>query len=273
MCSAPNPPGARSCRGCGVAFYVRSRPWTPDEAHDIARVRTGLLLAAFGIVLGWFLDFGAAGAFLAVSMGPGLAVLAFLCWLVGLAGLILLVVGALLVLLGRRPFEYTMGGKAALALLLLAGGALLTVGADQFLLGRVPGFQEAPDPLGVAWMFKSVLMWGFVFPALGALGALLLGYDLQDEKGLRIGFLGVLAFAAAGLAGTAAGWVWIDILSQNPFAPAFLGALGPALLPQQLLMVAWRVVFAVLFLRTSRRIALGEVPVPPDTGGPAPAPV
>lgn len=268
-----NPPQARSCGACGAAFYVPARPWTAEEARDIARVRRGFLLAAVGIVLAASLDLGSAGAFLAMSMGPALGGVSIAGGLVGAAGLVLLLGGGALVFLGRRPFEYTMGGKAALALLLLAAGSLLALAATLLLLGRAAAFRAAADPLGLAWTFKSALLWGFLSPALAALGALLLGYDLQDVRGLRLGFAGVLAFAVAGIAGTAVGWAWIDVVSANPFAPSFLGSLGPALLPQRVLDLVWRVVFAFLFYRTSRRIGGGEVPVPPESSGAAPAPV
>jgi len=232
-------------------------------------VWTGFLLAAIGVVLAWFLDLGSVAPFLAVSMGSGFQILTAVGWVVGAAGAVLLVGGTALAFAGRRPFEFTFGGKAALALILLLVSLLFTFLALRFLLGKVDEFRAGLDPLGVAWMFKSVLLWAFVFPILALSGCLLLAFDLQGERGIRLAFVGVLAFAAAGLAGVLAGWLLIDVASQSPFASTFYGAIGPPLLLQRFIDIAWRLVFAVLFVQTHRRIAHGEIPVPPEMGAPA----
>jgi len=264
-----NPGNALQCAKCGARFYVPARQWTRDEWKDISRVRTGFLLAAAGVVLVWFLDLGSVAPFLAVSMGSGLQVLAAAGWAVGAAGAVLLVGGTFLAFAGRRPFEYTYGGKAALALILLPLSLLFTFLALRFLMGNVDAFLAEADLLGVAWMFKSVLLWSFVLPMLAVLGVLLLAFDLQDGRGLRLAFIGVLVFAAAGLAGVLMGWLLIDLAPQSPVASTFYGAIAPALLPQRFIDIAWRLVFAVVLVKTYRRIARGEIPVPPEMGAPA----
>ena len=224
------------------------RAWTPDDRTDIARVKRGFLLAAAGLALAWFLDLGSVGEFLAASLGPAFGALVLPGWAAGAAGAALLVAGAALVFRGRRPFEYSLGGKAAIALVLLPLSALLTFLALRFLL-----------------------------PALGVLGVLLLVHDLQNERGLRLAFYGVLAFAAAGLATLVSGWLPIDAavstFGTSAFdPPSFARTLGLALLPQRFADLAWRAVLVVVCLRTHRRIARWEIPIPPETRGRFPAP-
>ncbi len=240
-------------------------------------MKRGFLLAAAGLALAWFLDLGSVGDFLAASLGPAPGALVLPGWAIGAAGTVLLVAGAALVFQGRRPFEYSLGGKAAIALILLPLSALLTFLALRFLLGRLAEFRAAGDPLGIAWMFKSVLLWEFVLPSLGVLGVLLLAHDLQNERGLRLAFYGVLVFAAAGLATLVAGWLPIDA-SVSTFGtsafdpPTFTRTLGLSLLPQRFADLAWRAVFVVVCLRTHRRIARWEIPIPPETRATLPAP-
>ncbi len=206
---------------------------------------------------------------MAFTVDVRFALFALISRAVGALGVALLVVGILLVLAGRRPFEYSVGGKAVASLILVPAGAALPVLAVGFLADHALQFAEGGDPFGVVWMFKSFLLWSFILGILTVLGALFLAFDLQDGRGLRLLLIGVLAFVGAGLAGIAAGWVWMDALwadavARNAVDAAFFAGLGYALLPARFLDLAWRLVFSVGFLRTWRRIASGEIPVPPE---------
>lgn len=234
-------------------------------------MRVGFLLASLGTVLAWFHDVASASIFLAISVDLRFALFALIGRVVGGVGIALLVVGIVLILAGRRPFEYTVGGKAVAALFLVPVAALFSFLTSGFLLGNAIEFALNGDPFGVVWMFKASVLWPFLFGILTVLGSLLLGYDLQDGRGLRLSLIGVLAFAIGGLAGLAAGWLWMDAAARDPASATFSAQLGYALLPARFLDLAWRVVFALLFFRTFRRIATGEIPVPPETVAPAPS--
>ena len=233
-------------------------------------MRLGFLLAALGVALAWFHDVASASVFMAFTVDLRFGLFALIGRVVGGVGVALLVVGILLVLAGRRPFEYSVGGKAVAAMFLVPAGALLSLLAAGFLLGHAMEFTQGADPVGVVWMFKSSLLWAFALSVLTVLGTLFLGFDLQDERGLRLSLTGVLAFVVPGLAGLAAGWVWMDALwadavARNAVDAAFFAGLGYALLPARFLDLAWRLVFSAAFVRTYRRIASGEIPVPPET--------
>ncbi len=269
---------AARCARCGTEFQAPgSRRWSYQDAWDISRAKLGFLLAAFGVALAWFHDVASASLFMAFSVDVRFVLFALIGRVVGDVGLALLVSGILVVLAGRRPFEYAVGGKAIAAMFLVPAGAVLSVLAAEFLLGHAMEFAEGGDPYGVVWMFKSFLLWAFVLSILTALGTLFLGFDLQDERGLRRSLIGVLAFVIPGLVGVAAGWAWMDALwtdaiARNAVDAAFFAGLGYALLPARFLDLAWRLVFSAVFVRTYQRIASGEIPVPPETVAPAAAP-
>ena len=277
-CDARNPADAARCARCGTELLTGGpHRWPARDAKDIARVRLGFLLAALGVALAWFHDMASASVFMAFTVDLRFALLALIGRVVGGVGVAILVVGVLLVLAGRRPFEYSVGGKSVAALFLVPTGAVLSLLVAGFLLGHAMEFAEGGDPYGVVWMFKSSLLWAFVLSVLTALGSLFLGFDLQDERGLRLSLVGVLAFVVPGLAGLAAGWLWMDALWAGAVArgavdAAFFAGLGYALLPARFLDLAWRLVFSVVFVRTYRRIASGEIPVPPETVTPPAVP-
>ncbi len=263
-CGYQNPPGYRFCTNCGaplgsvapgaagvppVAATVPgyAPPWPPgnyDWAHQVDRTKTGIVLLLVGSLLSW--------------VPYGVAIL----------GDLLLFIGAILVILGRKAFGPTHSRNILLSIVLFAVGILVVIVIA--VVALVPMFPTIVNtgglttPASRAAGQNAGLAGGIAAAAIIGVAEVLFTYALQARTGRAV----LWAAYAANLAVAIALYVVLSpvynaVASASDFDSAFAQQVT-----YSLITVVPALIFAAADYLAWSRISRREIPAP--SASPAP---
>lgn len=281
-CGFTNQAGTAFCSNCGTAMTAAASPyagptygappmppygyaltgWDTERTKQIDRTKTGLLLLVVGGLIGWI---------------P----------ILGLLGGLLLLIGAILVILGRKAFGATHARNVILAIGLFFLGLITVAVASVPLAFAVAAARASQDPSefadSIASAFNILLLGAAVVSAISGIGSVLFTHALQQQTGKTLLWAGY----GASLAIEIAIFAIISPLVPNAvsqavsgatYDPAPLDALQAQVTTLGLLSVIPALLFAAASYLAWSRVSRGEIPpptVPPGMAtasqtGPAP---
>ncbi len=229
--------------------------WDVGRRKQIDRTKTGLLLLLIGGLISWI---------------P----------IIGLLGGVLLLVGAILVILGRKAFGSTHARNVVLAIVLFFVG---------IIIGVIAGVLFGVAVLSaLASAFGTLLVGAIIAAAVSGIASVLFTYALQKQTGRMLLWAGY----AANLAISIAIYVIIaplisdavnQAVSGGTYNPAPVVALQGQLSALGYLSVIPALLFAAATYLAWARVSHGEIPAPtvppgmpmstmPPPGGPFPPP-
>lgn len=279
-CGYANAPGTMFCSNCGASMAagptgppsgptagfpgaysmppVYPSPYDADRNKQVDRTKTGLLLLLIGTLFSWVPFVGAIG------------------------GLIVLI-GAILVILGRRAFGPAHARNVLASIALFFVGIIIL-----FIGGFVLGFSLAAGLLGgtptqaaIEAAFNNFLILLVVGSAVGGLGSVFFSYALQNQTGKMLLW--------AGYAASVVVQVVIFVVIRNTIAQ-FVAAMFPggaydptaaaaaaasfqaAVSTWSLLSAIPSLLYAGAYYLAWNRVNKGELPAPvvPSMGPPPP---
>lgn len=263
-CGYQNPPGYRFCTNCGAAFgpvapaaagvppvsatapgyATPGFPGTYDWVRQVDRTKTGIVLLLVGSLLSW--------------VPYGVAIL----------GDLLLFIGAILVILGRKAFGPMHSRNILLSIVLFGVGILaVIVIALVALVPVLPTIVNAgglSTPASRAAAQSAGLAGGIAAAAIIGIAEVLFTYALQVRTGRAV----LWAAYAANLAVAVTLYVTLSpvynaVVSQADFDSAF--ALQ---LTYSLLTAVPALIFAAADYLAWSRISRREIPAPPTSPAP-----
>lgn len=248
-CGAPLAPA-----GVGQAL------WDSGRAKDADRTKTGVFLLLLGTLLGWV-------PYLIVS------VIAFL----------VVIVGASLILAGRRSFGRAHARYTVVALLLVIFGI---VGSIAFSVGFLLALNSIPPgsslPTVIALLasaFNNYVLGLILVAAVSGLASVLFTYALQRQAGKTVLWAGYGATLGLNIAiflliSPVVGPTLVAATAGGSFDPAPLQVLLDEIVTLSFLGVVPAALFAAADFLAWSRINRGEIPVrgePPEGSGPIPS--
>jgi MFS family permease len=176
------------CVNCGSALtagaggtaaappmYPGAMPGLPsamdsERRKQIDRTKTGVLLLLIGTLIAWL---------------P----------LIGIIGAILLLVGAILVILGRKAFGAAHARKVMISIVLFFVGLIIGVVAGIILASALLTglFGGTPSQAGVQSALNNYLIVAFVGTVVSGLASVFFTYELQNKTGRYLLFAGYAA--------------------------------------------------------------------------------
>jgi len=259
--SAGAGPGAPAAPMYPGAMPGLPSAWESDRQKQIGRTKTGLLLLLIGFLMGWL---------------PR----------IGIIGGLLILVGAILVILGRKAFGSTHARNVMISLLLVIIGiigSIVLVAAFALTLFSAIGPNSNPQQLGAAFSsaFNNLLIGAIILSAISGLGSVLFTYALQNQTGKMLLWAGYVANIIIAIAIFAI----ISPLITNAVSQATSGstvdtlpllALQDQLNNYTLLNAIPSLLFAGACYLAWSRVNRGEIPaptVPPGMPATPPAPL
>ncbi len=265
-CGFSNQPSSAFCEKCGNPMVAGAAPptgaagpqWGPpygsmagmETRKEVDRTRLGVLLLLIGALIGWV---------------PYVNFVAF----------ILFLIGAILVILGRRAFGADHARNVMLSIVLFIAGivafiALAVYFAVQLFTAIAPGFQQGnPDPAVVREALRTAfsnLLIGSVFvSAILGFAYVLFTYAIQDRMGRILLWAGYVAYVAIAVAvylilAPAIADAVTQAFASGTYDPAPINALQGRQLLFGLLNVIPYLLFAAAFYLVWSRISRGELP-------------
>src|SRR5205814_5046831 len=136
-------------------------PMEAERHTQIGRTKTGVLLLLIGTLIGWL---------------P----------VIGIVGAILIFVGAILVILGRKAFGAAHSRNVFLSIVLVILGIIITVVAGVILVfatisSIIPG--NAPTPAAITSTFNNFLIILVVGTIVTGLASVFFTYAIQNQTG------------------------------------------------------------------------------------------
>ena len=136
-------------------------PWDAERRKQIDRTKTGVLLLLIGTLIGW-LPF------------------------IGIIGFILVFVGAILVILGRKAFGPSHSRNVILSIVLVILGIIITVVAGIVLVfatvsSIIPG--STPTPAAITSTFNNFLIILVIGTIVTGLASVFFTYAIQNQTG------------------------------------------------------------------------------------------
>lgn len=220
----------------------------PTRQNQINRTKTGLLLLLIGTLISWI---------------P----------IVGLLGGLLVLIGAILVILGRKAFGSAHSRNVIIALLLVFVsiiGAAALVAILIVSLGTIP---PGSDPQTIAnavkGAFNSFVIGLVIVAAIGGISSVLFTYALQKQMGKMLLWAGYVAnlavtIAIAVVVSGAVAAAADTIIGGGTYDAAALTAQATS---YGLLSVIPSILFAAATYLAWQRVSRGEIPAP--IGAPA----
>ena len=210
--------------------------WDAERRRQIDRTKTGVLLILVGTLIGWL---------------P----------YIGVIGFILIFVGAILVILGRKAFGAAHSRNVIISIVLVILGIIITVVAGVILVfatisSIIPG--NAPTPAAITSTFNNFLIILVVGTIVTGLASVFFTYAIQNQTG-RMLLLGgyaasiVLQIAIFVVVSQAVGTFVAAIFpggTYNPAAAAIAFVIQPP-------------VSDAIGMATRRRLVLGIPDAPP----------
>jgi hypothetical protein len=222
-------------------------PWEADRQKQINRTKTGLLLLLIGTLIGWI---------------P----------VIGLLGGLLVLIGAILVILGRKAFGAGHSRNVVLAIVLFFVGVIGTVVLSivffaAITAASVPGATPATVANAFVNAFNNLLIGVIIVSAIAGIGRVLFTYALQQQIGKILLWAGYVANVAIAIAVFAI----ISPLFASAVSQAIAGGTynsAPLLAVQNqanalgLLSVIPALLFAAATYLAWSRVNRGEIPPP-----------
>ncbi|MGQ0798242.1 MAG: zinc ribbon domain-containing protein, partial [Methanobacteriota archaeon] len=166
-----------------MPFVYGPPPWEMERRKQIDRTKTGILLLLIGTLLGWI---------------P----------IIGVIGGLLVLIGVILVILGRKAFGAAHSRNVIVSLVLFILGF---VGAFSLgfwfalaILSLPPGSPAAVVAEAVRSAFNTLLVGTIIVTAISSIGSILFTYALQTQPGRILLFAGYGANLAISIATLAA---------------------------------------------------------------------
>ena len=175
---APTPPPAYPAY---PGYGYGASPWEADRQKQVGRTKTGLLLLLIGGLISW-IPFG-----------------------IGILGSLLLLIGAIFVILGRKAFGAGHSRNVVLAIVLFFVGvigaiALALVFFAAIVAASVPGATPADVANAFVNALNNLLIGVIVLSAIAGIASVLFTYALQQQIGKILLWAGYVANVAIGIA-------------------------------------------------------------------------
>ena len=241
--------------------------WDAERRKQIDRTKTGLLLLLIGGLISWI---------------P----------IIGLLGALLLLIGAILVILGRKAFGSTHARNVVIAIVLFFVGIVVGIIAGVLFAAAVFAAVASQNPAtagpALASAFNTLLVGAIVAAAISGIASVLFTYALQKQTGRILLWAGYAANLAISIAIFAIIAPLISnavnqSVSGGTYNPAPLAALQGQLTALGYLSAVPALLFAAATYLAWSRVSHGEIPGPtvlpgmpmstmPPPGGPFPPP-
>ena len=241
---APTPPPAYPAY---PGYGYGASPWEAERQKQVGRTKTGLLLMLIGGLISWI---------------P----------FIGLLGSLLLLIGAILVILGRKAFGATHSRNVIIAIVVFFVGIISAIAIGVMLgVALYAASTGSSDPATVANAFvnalNNFLIGLIVVSAIVGIAYVLFTYALQQQIGKVLLWAGYAASVAIAIAV----YVVISQLFATAIAQATSGTTydpGPLLAVQAqstalgILSVIPSILFAAATYLAWSRVNRGEIPAP-----------
>ncbi len=182
-CGSALSAGAGGAPAAGAPMYPPAMPglpsaWEADRRNQIGRTKTGVLLLLVGTLIGW-LPF------------------------IGIVGSILVLVGAILVILGRKAFGATHSRNVVLSIVLFILGIIIVAVATVILIAAtvasfIPG--NPPSQAAITSAFTNFLIILVVGAIVGGLASVFFTFAIQNKTGRMLLLGGYVASIALQIA-------------------------------------------------------------------------
>jgi len=225
--------------------------WDAERRKQIDRTKTGLLLLLIGGLISWI---------------P----------IIGLLGALLLLIGAILVILGRKAFGSTHARNVVIAIVLFFVGIVVGIIAGVLFAAAVFAAVASQNPAtagpALASAFNTLLVGAIVAAAISGIASVLFTYALQKQTGRVLLWAGYAANLAISIAIFAIIAPLISnavnqSVSGGTYNPAPLAALQGQLTALGYLSVVPALLFAAATYLAWSRVSHGEIPAPPVPPG------
>src|SRR5213594_1516342 len=245
-CGSALSAGAGGASAAAAPMYPPAMPglpsaWDADRRKQIDRTKTGLLLLLIGGLISWI---------------P----------IVGILGGLLLLIGAILVILGRKAFGSTHARNVVIAIVLFFVGIIIGIITGVLfaaaVFSAIASQNQAALGAALASAFNTILIGAII-------AAVLFTYALQKQTGkmlLWAGYVANLAISIAILAiiGPLVSNAINQATSGGTYNPAPINALQGQLNGLGYLSVIPALLFAAATYLAWSRVSHGEIP-PPTT--------
>ncbi len=233
--------------------------WEAERQKQIGRTKTGLLLLLVGFLIGWL---------------P----------IIGLLGGILILVGAILVILGRKAFGAMHARNVILSLVLFFVGIIGAIALGVvFAFSLISSVGQNPQDFGRAFAaaFNNLLIGAIVLGAISGLASVLFTYALQNQTGKMLLWAGyaaniIIAIAIFAIVGPLITAAVSQATSGSTVNMAPLAALQAQQSSYNLLNAIPSLLFAGACYLAWNRVNRSEIPppaVPPGMPSPPAAPM
>lgn len=216
-----------------------------ERTKQIDRTKTGVLLLMIGALIGW-IPFG-----------------------ISIVGALLSLIGAFLVIFGRRAFgaKHSRNVVVAVVVYILSFCAIIVVSVI-FAIATIGSFLgTVPTTADLQGAVNALLLGAIFIAALGGIAQVLFTYEVQDQTGRYLLFAGfgasvalqiAIYFIVAPLAAAAIS----EALTGGTFDPTPILALESQSNTYALLGVVANLLWAAAYYMVWSRISRGEIPKP-----------
>jgi len=152
--------------------------WDAERRKQVDRTKTGLLLLLIGGLISWI---------------P----------IVGILGGLLSLIGAILVILGRKAFGSTHARNVVIAIVLFfVGIIIIVIAAVLFAAAVITANAQTPAALAAVFAsaFNTLLIGAIIGAAVGGIASVLFTYALQKQSGKMLLWAGYVANLAISIA-------------------------------------------------------------------------
>ena len=181
--SAGTPPSGAPPMYAAPGGYPGAMPglpsaWDAERRKQIDRTKTGLLLLLIGGLISWI---------------P----------IIGILGGLLSLIGAILVILGRKAFGSTHARNVVIAIVLFfVGIIIIVIAAVLFAAAVITANAQTPAALAAVFAsaFNTLLIGAIIGAAVGGIASVLFTYALQKQSGKMLLWAGYVANLAISIA-------------------------------------------------------------------------
>src|SRR3989442_8477857 len=222
--------------------------WDAERRKQIDRTKTGLLLLLIGGLISWV---------------P----------IVGIVGGLLLLIGAIFVILGRKAFGSTHARNVVIAIVLFFVGVIIGIIAGVLfaaaLFSAIASQNQTAVANALASAFNTLLVGAIIAAAVSGIASVLFTYALQKQIGKMLLWAGyaanlVISIAVFAIIGPLISNAVAQSTSGGTYNPAPIAALQAQLSGLGYLSVVPALLFAAATYLAWSRVSHGEIP-PPTT--------
>ena len=242
---APAPAGSPVYPPPAYPGYPQSDYAAMQHQKRVGRTKTGVLLIAIGFAITW-LPF------------------------VGLIGGLLIFIGAILAILGRKAFGSRHSLFVVISVVLLIAGFLGSVIAAFVIALQNVSALTLGDFSGFVGVYRGVVIGSLAFGILIGIASAIFVHELENQTGKYLLYAGFAASVVTGALIAVLTLSALDALGPGVTAQDFV-AFSSQLPAINLLSGVPSIVFAGAYLMAYSRISRGEIPGPVGPAPPAPA--